>query len=306
MKAYVENAYTKTIQTFKTPSVFCFDFFLGVLVRGANSPRTPHSLHPALRDILFEHCAPTQRSAKSLWFGSLSPCLVGRETARLCLDGVRGFARFQSCPFSLKEEEREQPVLREFWHPQSSDRMLTPSHHREPAKYTHQCLSTRDREDVNQSFKGVTRPHARRSARAQPAANKPRTRCQASPDLELWNFTSLTDCARISRFPGLWVFFFALWKRRQRFPDLSDRISLQLPNYRVDSKIIHTRNPEDISEQISLRMYWRLLCVTLAGLSVARALTGESIIVVSVRHGFSAHRRALLWLLLSFVIDAHL
>ncbi len=74
----------------------------------------------------------------------------------------------------------------------------------------------------------------------------------------------------------------------------------------MDSKIIHTRNPEDISEQISLRMYWRLLCVTLAGLSVARALTGESIIVVSVRHGFSAHRRALLWLLLSFVIDAHL
>ncbi len=31
-------------------------------------------------------------------------------------------------------------------------------------------------------------------------------------------------------------------------------------------------------------MYWRLLCVTLTGLSVARALTGESVIVVSV-HG---------------------
>uniref|UniRef100_A0A8C1U4M1 Neuropilin n=1 Tax=Cyprinus carpio TaxID=7962 RepID=A0A8C1U4M1_CYPCA len=53
-------------------------------------------------------------------------------------------------------------------------------------------------------------------------------------------------------------------------------------------------------------MYWRLLCVTLTGLSVARALTGESVIVVSAQHGFSAHRRALLWLLLSFVIDAHL
>lgn len=35
--------------------------------------------------------------------------------------------------------------------------------------------------------------------------------------------------------------------------------------------------------------------MTLTGLSVARALTGESVIVVSVRHGFSAHRRALLW-----------
>lgn len=48
----------------------------------------------------------------------------------------------------------------------------------------------------------------------------------------------------------------------------------------MESKIIITRNPEDITEQISLRMYWLLLCVTLTGLSVARAVTGELDIVV--------------------------
>lgn len=77
----------------------------------------------------------------------------------------------------------------------------------------------------------------------------------------------------------------------------------------MDSEIIITRNPEDITEQISLRMYWLLLCVTLTGLSVARALTGEldiGVLIVSVRHGFSTHRRALLCVLLSFVVDAHL
>jgi len=112
----------------------------------------------------FSSTALPRRWAQSLWFGPQSPCLVGRETTRLCLEGVRGFARFQSCPFSLKEEGREQPVLWEFWHPQSSYRILTPPHQWEPAKYTHQCPSTRDREDGNQSFKGVTRPRARRSA----------------------------------------------------------------------------------------------------------------------------------------------
>lgn len=48
----------------------------------------------------------------------------------------------------------------------------------------------------------------------------------------------------------------------------------------MDSEIIITRKPEDITEQISLRMYWLLLCVTLTGLSAARAPTGELDVVV--------------------------
>lgn len=71
----------------------------------------------------------------------------------------------------------------------------------------------------------------------------------------------------------------------------------------MDSEIIITRNSEDITEQISLRMYWLLLCVTLTGLSVARAVTGELDIVVcrvgSVRAGelcYVYYRRLLLML----------
>lgn len=119
-------------------------------------------------------------------------------------------------------------------------------------------------------------------------AEAPTARCQRAEDAlsnpsRLWimKFKQLQHwlCENLPRFSA--VTFFTLQKRTQRFPESEwQDLFLQLPNYRVDSEIIITRNPEDITEQISLRMYWLLLCVTLTGLSVARAETGELGIVV--------------------------
>ncbi len=197
-------------QTFKTPlSLIVLISFLGSLL-GVPSPPEPLTIRTLLWGTSCLSTALPRRGAQSL-FG-LAHCLRVWLAERPRVSAWKGLEGLlvSSPAHSLSRRRNESNQCCESfntpsfkigcWHLHTTENLLNiPTSARIRAT----------REDRNQSFKGVTRPHARRSARAQPAANTPRTRCQASPDLELWNVTALTDCARISRFPGLWVFFFA-------------------------------------------------------------------------------------------------